>query len=224
MNFKNLIFYVIILIVNCTTNVMAQNKDKDIVMVSYEQSPWDYDGTLSLKNNTDVEVENINFTILYFDMSGKQLDYKDFFKHVSIAPGMTKKIDIPAYEHSRHYHYYKTKDQISYMYTAFDIKFKLNDYNVRLQETNEDFVPLLSPEETYNESIWSGFGIYIVLFLLFISITVGTYVLVAVMAQQRNLNVIGWILLSFVLTPITVCIILLCIKRPDKNEPPLYHH
>jgi len=222
MNVRYLILNVILFIIIFSPNAMSQINEKDIVMVSYEQSPWDYNGTLSLKNNTDNEIENIDFSILYFDMSGKQLDYKDFFKHVSIAPGMTKKIDISAYEHSRHYHYYKTKDQISYMYPAFDIKFKLNDYNVRLQETEDNFAPLLLSEETHNQSIWSGFGIYIVLFLLFVSITIGTYVLVAVMAQQRNLNVIGWILLSFVLTPITVCIILLCIKKPDQNEPPLY--
>lgn len=75
-----------------------KNLDKDITMVTYEQGWMDTNGALSLKNNTGVEVKNVVFLITYLDMSGNELDYEEFNKSVSIAPGKTKKIDIPAYE------------------------------------------------------------------------------------------------------------------------------
>ena len=108
----------------------AANKDleKDITMVSYEQSWLDSSGTLALKNNSSEEIKNVIFLITYLDMSGNELDYQEFTRRVSIASGMTKKLDIPAYEHSRNYHYYKTKDD--YGHPAFKIKFQLKDYNV----------------------------------------------------------------------------------------------
>lgn len=101
----------------------AANKDleKDITMVSYEQSWLDSSGTLALKNNSSEEIKNVIFLITYLDMSGNELDYQEFTRRVSIASGKTKKLDIPAYEHSRNYHYYKTKDD--YGHPAFKIKF-----------------------------------------------------------------------------------------------------
>lgn len=84
----------------------------DIIMVSYEQSWLDSRGTLALKNNTSEEIRNVSFQITYLDMSGNPLDYEEFTKHISIAPGMTRKVDIPAYEHHRNYHYYKTKTSL----------------------------------------------------------------------------------------------------------------
>lgn len=78
-----------------------KNLDKDITMVTYEQGWMDTNGALSLKNNTGVEVKNVVFLITYLDMSGNELDYEEFNKSVSIAPGKTKKIDIPAYEQER---------------------------------------------------------------------------------------------------------------------------
>ena len=81
----------------------AANKDleKDITMVFYEQAWLDSSGTLALKNNSSEEVKNVVFLITYFDMSGNELDYEEFSMPVSIAPGMTKKLDIPAFEHDR---------------------------------------------------------------------------------------------------------------------------
>ena len=108
----------------------AANKDldKDITMVSYEQTWRDRQGTLSLKNNTTEEIQNVVFLITYLDMSGNELDYEEFSKRVDIAPGMTRKLDITAYEHGRNYHYYKSEGL--YDNTSFKIKFKLKDYNV----------------------------------------------------------------------------------------------
>ena len=89
---------------------LAANKDleKDITMVSYEQGWLDSEGTLALKNNSSEEVTNVVFLITYLDLSGNELDYEEFTRRIIIAPGMTRKLDIPAYEHDRNYHYYKS--------------------------------------------------------------------------------------------------------------------
>ena len=112
--------------------VFATKKDleKDIIMVSYEQGWLDIYGTLALKNNSNEEIRNVVFMITYLDMSGKEMDYEEFTKDVTIAPGMTKKLDIPAYEHSRNYHYYKSEGSISGSSPSFKIEFKIKDYNI----------------------------------------------------------------------------------------------
>ena len=114
---------------------LANNTADAITMVSYEQGWLDSRGTLALKNNTNEEIHNVSFQITYLDMSGNPLDYEEFTKSISIAPGMTRKIDIPAYEHNRNYHYYKTKDEFGH--PAFKIKFTLKDYNSELQEADD---------------------------------------------------------------------------------------
>lgn len=201
----------------------AANKDleKDITMVSYEQSWLDSSGTLALKNNSSEEIKNVIFLITYLDMSGNELDYQEFTRRVSIASGMTKKLDIPAYEHSRNYHYYKTKDD--YGHPAFKIKFQLKDYNVE-----EEAVESIDDNtfSTYDYDRSSGneglFMIAFIIGLLFvIGITVGLYVLVAVMAQKRNRSVVVWVLLSILATPLLMIVILLAI---GKNENYIENH
>lgn len=183
----------------------AANKDleNDITMVSYEQSWLDSKATLALKNNSSEEVKNVLFLIVYLDMSDNELDYEEFTKRVSIAPGMTKKLDIPAYEHDRWYHYYKSEGAPDKANTSFKIKFQLKDYNVK-----EDVV------ENGNQGL---FGSADIIALLFISITIGLYVLVAVMAQKRNRNVVVWVLLSLFATPLLMIITLLVIGDNKNN-------
>lgn len=183
----------------------AANKDleNDITMVSYEQSWLDSKATLALKNNSSEEVKNVLFLIIYLDMSDNELDYEEFTKRVSIAPGMTKKLDIPAYEHDRWYHYYKSEGAPGKANTSFKIKFQLKDYNVK-----EDVV------ENGNQGL---FGSTDIIALLFISITIGLYVLVAVMAQKRNRNVVVWVLLSLFVTPLLTIFTLLVIGDNKNN-------
>ena len=68
-------------------------------------------------------------------------------------------------------------------------------------------------------------GLLIIIFivgLLFVfGITVGLYVLVAVMAQKRNRSVVVWVLLSLLATPLLMIIILLVI---GKNENYIENH
>lgn len=197
-----------------------KNLDKDITMVTYEQGWMDMNGTLSLKNNTGVEVKNVVFLITYLDMSGNELDYEEFNKLVSIAPGKTKKIDIPAYEQERFYHYYKSPGDETKPKTAFKIKFQLKDYNVEgeAEELNSS-----SPIRGRNTNRLEGQdGFYLIIaisiLLFFIGISIGLYVMVAVMAQKRNRNVVIWILLSLIATPLLMIIILLVIgENKDYN-------
>lgn len=199
-----------------------------VTMVSYEQSWLDYEGTLALRNNLNEDIHDIAFQIVYLDMSNNPLDYADFSKKVEIAPGMTKKINIPAYEHGRHYHYYKTKDE--FHNPAFKIKFKLKGYNEKtvanspvtepdvknFANTDEDFV-----DDNFFTSIvpvgisTALFG-WLMLFVV-ISLCVGGYVIVAFMAQRRDRSVVAWLFLSLFTTPLLCIIILLLIGSNEKD-------
>lgn len=195
--------------------VFAANKnlENDITMVSYEQSGTDVIGTLALKNNTKEEVRNVTFIITYLDMNGNEMDYQEFQEDMTIAPGMTKKIDIPAYEYHRFYHYYKTEDDNS-DHPAFKIKFQLKDYNT--EDAEGDFLPLKSDNGRCDMSYVAI--LFIVGVLVFIGIAIGMYVLVAVMAQKRHRNVVLWILLSILVSPFIIAIILLAIGNSEKDE------
>ncbi|MBQ4916920.1 MAG: hypothetical protein IIU72_03055 [Muribaculaceae bacterium] len=193
--------------------ITAFGKDNDITMVSYEQSWLDYEGTIALKNNTNTKIENIVFQITYFDMSGNELDYEEFTENIEINPKKTKKINIPAYERGRSYHYYKTPD--GERRTKFKIQFKLIDYNVESSAFSTRGIELYEHDKQ-NPLIYIICAIAIMLFVL--GITIGSYVLVALMAQKRNRNAALWVLLSIVASPLLVIIILLCIGNDDKDE------
>ena len=205
--------FVLSLFAAFSTMLFVLGQNQAITMVSYEQSWLDSKGTLALRNNTTEEVQNIEFQIEYLDMSNNPLDYEDFFFEVDIAPGMTKRIDIPAYEHRRHYHYYKTKDD--YGNPAFKIKYKLLGYNIEeemLAESSDDLSELFDDDET----VYILVAIALVIFVL--GIWIGVYVLVAVMANRRNRSAALWLLLSFIATPLLVIIILLCVGKAEKGD------
>lgn len=56
--------------------------------------------------------------------------------------------------------------------------------------------------------------------LLLWSVTIGSFVLVAVMAKNRNRDPVTWVLLSLIGTPILMCFILLIAGKykEDKNR------
>lgn len=189
-----------------------KNLEKDITMVSYEQSWLDNNGTLALKNNTNEPVFNVVYTITYLDMSNNELDYETFSSDVNIDPGRTRKVDIPAYEHERNYHYYKTKENLGH--PTFKIKFTLKDYNVAKEdkyEEGEGYYNYNSNVDVDDDNTTFSFLFYIILLIFAIGASIGFYVLVAVMAQKRNRNVAVWVLLSIIATPLLMIIILLII-------------
>ena len=206
-----------------TLSVLAISKDSlhAVTMVSYEQRAADDEGTLALRNNTGEDIKDVSFRIEYLDMAEKPLDYKDFTKKISIAPGMTKKVNIPAYEQRRNYHYYKSKDELSETIGSptFKIVFKLKGYNAPAiknpagKSTAEEDRNSITLSDTESEIMGTTVAVIGIIFI--VGIYFGWYVLVAVMAKHRNRNAALWVLLSLIGTPLLMMIILLCI---GKNE------
>lgn len=202
--------------------IFAADKDSQAVnMVSYEQRWLDTEGTIALKNNTTTDIHNVKFIITYLNMSGEPLDYEEYFVNVDIAPGKTKKVDIPAYEHERDYSYYKSEARYGNPH-KFKIKYELKDYNIQnsskpinksddLDEYDEDFDII----QQQQENVGMYMLLAIIIGLIVIGISVGLYVLVAVMAKKRNRNVVLWVLLSLIGTPLLMIIILACIGNAD---------
>ena len=182
---------------------------------------WNY----RVENNTGTDIHNVNFIITYLDMSDQPLDYEEYTVEVDIAPGMTKKVDIPAYEHDRSYSYYKSEARPSEPH-RFKIKYELKGYNIQnpdkvisddedLSIYDENFEPTdFHPQDNIG---WYVF-LVIIVSLFILGIGIGLYVLVAVMAKKRNRNVVLWILLSLVGTPLLMIIILLCIGDADDDS------
>lgn len=192
-----------------------------VTMVSYEQQVHDIHGTLALRNNTNEQIKNITFIITYLDMSDIELDYDEFHKDVDIAPGMTKKIDIPAYEWERNYRYYKTKDRYGLYPSTFKIKFGLKGYNTHNYKTVECQEFCESEESNQHgqqENKASDYlhtiGVCLVA-VLTIAFVIGMYALVGVMARRRNRDAALWVVLSFVMSPFLIIIILLCTGKKE---------
>ena len=222
LNYMNILRRTLFVSVMCfCQSVIAQANHvlPAVDMVSYEQSWIDSEGTLALKNNTSEDIYNITFILEYLDMQGNPMDYETYSYNIDIAPGMTKKLNIPAYEARRHYHYYKTKDKFGN--PAFKLRYELKDFNnpnIKTTDVSENIYSLNAVSE-YDNNHSRGIAISIILILLFgLGIYVGLYILVAVMAQRRNRNPVLWLFLSFIATPLLICIILLVIGKEYRTE------
>ena len=90
-------------------SALCKAQQEDVSMVSFIQEWSDDKSTLALKNNTDEEITSVRFNIEYYSMSDVMEDYEEFNEEVTIAPRMTKKINIKAYESGRHFAYEKSK-------------------------------------------------------------------------------------------------------------------
>lgn len=190
---------------------LSKDSANAVTMVSYEQGWLDNVGTLALKNNTDGNIHNVTFQITYLNMSGEPLDYQVYSKRVEIAPGMTKQIDIPAYEHDRDFSYYKSEANYIHPH-KFKIKFELQGYNQEASKSTSK-VHTEDLDDDYDVSYGEIAIVAIVIGLLALSFTIGLYVLVVVMAQQRNRNPVIWVVVSLFTTPILAIIILLCLGK-----------
>ena len=200
---RRLLTAIIGLVLVVSTFAVDKNLEKDITMVSYEQSWRDSEGTLALKNNTNEDIKNVVFVITYLDMSGQELDYQEFAEDIDIAPGMTRKLDIPAYEHDRSYHYYKSAK----LYEPVD-------------ESDIDVIPELElPPHMEQGDDYHNDELFLLLvgivFLFVIGISIALYIIVALMAKNRNRNVVLWVLLSIIASPLLIIIILLAIGNDE---------
>ena len=225
---KRLYLFVLGLLLALSSIAAGKKTAAPVTMVSYEQRWLDYEGTLALRNNTDKEICKVVYQLVYLNMKGEQLDYKEYTSNVDILPGMTKKVIVEAYEHRRNYHYYKTPDNSGY--PTFKVKFQLKKYSVRdVDEALKDKAgsDISSDDEAMEEEEDSDTGFdnnvmvgiaAIAMVLIVLGIWIGVYVLVAVMAKNRNRNVVIWVLLSLLATPLLMAIILLCIGNADVDE------
>ena len=204
---KKLITIIILSLLSITRNdnALFGQESTAVDMVSYEQSWLDTKGTIALKNNTVEDIHNVSFLLEYLDMDGNPMDYKIFSYDIDIAPGMTKKLDIPAYEYGRSYHYYKS--EAGHNHPAFKLRYELKGYNV-IPNNNSDNDHAFSHKRDALNNRNAGLASILMLIVL-LGIFVGMYALVAVMAQKRNRNPAIWILVSIFSTPILACIILL---------------
>lgn len=213
------------LIVALSSHALSKDSLNAISMVSYEQGWLDSEGALSLKNSTKQTVENVAFRIIYLDMKGRPMDFKDFFVKVDIPSGLTKKVEIEAYENSRHYSYYTS--EVYYPPHRFKIKFQLQGYNLPKKQMKQsdvsDSVELADSYDSHDLDEENSTGtvitiMSIVLPLMFVLFYIGLYVVAAQMARSRHRNVAVWVLASFFVTPVLV-IIILCFIGNSEERP-----
>ena len=204
---KLVMSFVGLLVFTCT---LAQTTDKNAVtMVSYDQSWMDSDATIALKNNTSEDIENIAFRIYYFDASGTQVDYKEFTRDISIAPGLTKRISIRAFDDNHYSHYVKSEGAPSGRGQTFDVKFELLSYNQPLAFS-------LNASD-FDEANLIGMGIALFMMFIMLVVWILLMVLVGKMAQKRNRNVLLWLVLSLIASPLLIALILLIVGE-DRTE------
>lgn len=108
-----------------TTTVSAN----DVTLVNYSHEFLGSTARLSFKNNTDKIITSITGRIIYYDMSGNMLDYRDFTKSTAIDPGMVKSVDIDGFRTSDSYVYYKSND--AHLGNKYKVKFELQSYRSR---------------------------------------------------------------------------------------------
>ncbi len=200
-----------ILMLAISLSMSATSKDtlNAVTMVSYEQGWLDSEGTLALKNNTNEDIFNVTYRITYLDMKGNPLDYEEYTSEIDVAPGMTKKVNIPAYERERQYSYYNSEASITRPH-RFKIKFEVKAYNTTDAENDlQDYGSSQTSDVPNNSFVIIG----IIAVLLVLGAYVGMYILVAVMANRRNRNAALWILVSIFATPLLAIILLLCLGK-----------
>ena len=193
--------------------MLANGKDDGnnaVTLVSYEQNWSDLYGTLALKNNTSETIHSVAFQMTYLDMQNTPMDYRDYKVDVTIEPGLTKKVDIDAYEFQRSYAYYKS-ESLSSSDKKFKIKFKLTAINSKAidgaaRNLNEDSG---ATEATEAEKSSHGFLNVISTQELIVIVYAALFVMVAVMARQRQRSAWSWVLGSILITPIIAMILLL---------------
>ena len=202
--------------VSLASFALSKDSANAVTMLDYEQSWSDNTGSLSLKNNTDTPIENVVFQITYLNMTGQPIDYKDYYKAVSIAPGKTRRIEIPAFQHERSYSYYKSEADYVTPH-RFKIRFELTGYNIKSPKDNGKRAEKSLETDDFIDRMGPILGLSMAIFAL--GIVFGLYVIVVVMANKRHRNAVLWIILSFITTPLLVIFILLIIgKAYDRNN------
>ena len=101
---------------------------KAMTLQSYTADTWDY---ATIKNNTDKVIKEYTYRIIFYDMKGNMLDYKDNIVKKEIEPQMSRTDSHGGYE-SSDYAYYKTSDNYDKTHKKlYTIKYELKSYTFK---------------------------------------------------------------------------------------------
>jgi hypothetical protein len=99
-----------------------------ITLANYTHDYLNDDASVSFKNNTSHPISQVTGRMIYYDMNGYMLDYRDFTKAVNIEPGMVKSLTLPGYGYNDYYGYYKSQLYPLDRNRKYKVSFELKSY------------------------------------------------------------------------------------------------
>lgn len=209
---KKFLCSLLVMLFSLTALASKPDEKAPVTLVSYDHGWLQSEATISLKNNTDEEIDKVSFRLIYFDMNGKQLDYRDFTVRECIDPGMTRETTITGYGTDRRFSYYKSEAAYGQPH-RYKIKFELKNV-VNANDSLSDDSVFDDSQESSGTAFFTFFTIAICLIAL--GVGVGIFVVVGAMANKRHRSVLGWLFVAIFTTPIIAIILLLCLG--DSHE------